>query len=183
MKRASDVLSKLLDENSRGKAQSYSSVFGGWRDLAGLSLAEHSRVYEIKHQNLFVEVDHNGWMQILFLRKTRILNKLRSRYPELEIQDLKVRINPGMSRSGSQESGSRPDERTRDDRAQAGGAPAATPADSPGGSSQVDRVVSGVKQESLRSQLRRLFLSSLKDERKPRRSGGTQRKESESSQG
>ena len=96
MKRASDILAKLLDENSRAKAQSYSSVFGGWRDLAGLSLADHSRVYEIRHGNLFVEVDHNGWMQILQLRKPRILNRLRTRYPELGIRDLKVRVNPSM---------------------------------------------------------------------------------------
>jgi hypothetical protein len=97
MKRAADILTRLLDEQNRDQAQSYDSAFRGWRDLAGISLAEHSRVYEIKYHNLFVEVDHNGWMQILMLRKRRILNKLRRILPELEIRDIKVRINPALA--------------------------------------------------------------------------------------
>ena len=196
MKTAKDVLSKLLDENSRGKAQSYSSVFGGWRDLAGLSLADHSRVYEIKHHNLFVEVDHNGWVQILLLRKSRILNRLRSRYPELEIRDLKVRINPKMSpaveppvkaspatesagESSTSSAGESSTSSARESASEsapgaAGGAslPAAGPAGLPredrsAGATEVDEVVSGVSQESLKRQLRKLFLSSLKHKRGP----------------
>jgi hypothetical protein len=170
MKRASDILAKLLDENSRAKAQSYSSVFGGWRDLAGLSLADHSRVYEIRHDNLFVEVDHNGWMQILQLRKPRILNRLRTRYPELGIRDLKVRVNPSM--------GPRPAE-TGESARETGPAepiPAVPAVSPPGGGGdtdgEVDRVVSGVSQETLKRQLRKLFLSSL-DYRRGRSDGGS----------
>ena len=180
MRQAKEVLSKLLDENSRGKGASYSSVFRGWRDLAGLSLADHSRVYEIRHNNLFVEVDHNGWMQILLLRKARILSKLRNRYPELEIRDLKIRINPAMSPAGEPD----PSEPARHAFDEAGlpveapGAPVepARVGQGPAGSvpgpgaachdEEVDRALCGVSQESLRRQLKKLFLSSLKDKRR-----------------
>jgi len=187
MRQAKEVLSKLLDENSRGKGASYSSVFRGWRDLAGLSLADHSRVYEIRHNNLFVEVDHNGWMQILLLRKARILSKLRHRYPELEIRDLKIRINPGMSLAGEPEQ-TAPMQESHGETGRAVEAPkppveapkppveapragqdSADKATGPGtspGDEEVDRAVSGVPQESLRRQLKKLFLSSLKDRRR-----------------
>jgi hypothetical protein len=168
MKKASDILAKLLDANTRGKAQSYASVFRDWRDVAGLSLADHSRVYEIRHDNLFVEVDHNGWMQMLLLRKARILGNLQRKFPELEIRDIKIRVNPSL-RTGPQEA-----------EAPAGQAqtpvgpettappPAGVP---PGdltaapGEAQLERVLAGVHQESLKRRLRQLFLSSLQSRR------------------
>jgi hypothetical protein len=154
MRRASDILSKLLDENSRGKARGYASVFRDWRDLAGLSLADHSRVYEIKHNNLFVEVDHNGWMQILLLRKGRILRQLRGKFPELEIRDIKVRVNPSLALEQ--------DDRQRESAEVTSVPVTESPTSNEG---EVERIVSRVEQESLKRQLKKLFLSSLKNKR------------------
>jgi hypothetical protein len=155
MKKASEILSKLLDQNSRGKAQGYDSVFRDWRDLAGLSLADHSRVYEIRHQNLFVEVDHNGWMQMLLLRKGRILRQLSKKYPELGILDIKVRINTALSVGENHEPPPPSDQK-------------ATRAP-PAGNEEVERIVSGVEQEPLKRHLKKLFLSSLRNQRNQRK--------------
>jgi hypothetical protein len=193
MRKAADVLSKLLEANTRrpGQSRPYSSVFGGWRDLVGLSLAEHSRVYEVRHGSLFVEVDHNGWMQLLLLRKARIMERLRRRYPELEIRDLRIRVNSSMpgdrpepagtsqGRAGaSRGSQAPPGGRTGAAEGGAGapGGPAAAPGEpahpesagdpgengaGPAPAAAVERVVAQVSHQSLKESLRRLFLSSL----------------------
>ena len=158
MKPAADILSKLIAANSQAKAREYASVFSQWRDVAGLSLADHSRVYELRHKSLFVEVDHNGWMQILQLRKARILERLARKYPELGIRDIKVRVNasPTIERSEAPP---------------APGPEACPPRQSGRGEEsdegqEVERIVSEVPQESLKGQLRRLFLSSLEARRR-----------------
>jgi len=171
MKKASEILAKLLDENSRGKAQSYASVFRDWRDVAGLSLADHSRVYEIRHNSLFVEVDHNGWMQMLFLRKGRILGNLQRKFPELEIRDIKVRISPTLGAAREQSQGA---SGAHEASGGAGEASAmqrgALAEDSAGqaapGGGELEQVLAGVEDDSLRRRLRELFLSSLRSRRR-----------------
>ena len=169
MKKASDVLAKLLEENSRGKAHRYVSVFRDWRDVVGLSLADHSRVYEVRHESLFVEVDHNGWMQMLLLRKSRVLGNLRRKFPELEIRDIKVRVNPAL---GSEPDGSTADRAMGGDSSVGTGSAAPAGGRSPGESEQqreekLERVLAGVPDESLRQRLRKLFESNLRNRRRP----------------
>jgi hypothetical protein len=188
MRKASDILARLLDENSRGKGQSYASVFRNWRDVAGLSLADHSRVYEIRHHNLFVEVDHNGWMQTLLLRKSRILGTLQRKFPELEIRDIKVRINPSLgavpdgtaaAAGGTQARGREGGPTGSGPTTPAEGGPpptaqrAETAPEDPGGEpaqqgeEELESVLAGVRDESLKHRLKKLFLSSLRNRRRP----------------
>ena len=92
MKKAAEVLAHLLERSRAAEGSPAGSLFGEWQDIAGVSLAEHCRVYDVRHHNLFVEVDHPGWMQLLLLAKRKLLAKLRQRFPQLEIRDLKVRV-------------------------------------------------------------------------------------------
>jgi predicted nucleic acid-binding Zn ribbon protein len=92
VKKAADVLKKVLDEKWRQNSSGYSSVFGGWPQIIGTSLAEHSQIYEISNRNLFVEVDHPGWMQMLLLKRRQVLQILKRKFPELGIQDLKIKV-------------------------------------------------------------------------------------------
>lgn len=94
MKKADEVLSRLLEHQPQDRGP-YASLFGGWGELVGDSLAEHSRVYELRHRTLIVDVDHPGWMQLLMLKKPVILGRIRRRYPQLEIRDVKVRVREG----------------------------------------------------------------------------------------
>ena len=95
MKKAAEILARLLDKGPAGAGAggSFHSLFGGWQEIAGPSLAEHCRAYEVRHHSLLVEADHPGWMQLLLMQKKAILARVRQRFPELELRDIKVRVN------------------------------------------------------------------------------------------
>jgi hypothetical protein len=97
VKKADEILSRLLDKGPAG-AQPFHSLFGGWQELAGESLAEHCRAYEVRHRCLLVEADHPGWMQLLLMQKKAILARIRQRFPQLELRDIKVRVNAAGAR-------------------------------------------------------------------------------------
>ena len=146
MKKAAEILARLLDKGAKG-AEAYPSVFGGWQEIAGETLAEHSRIYEIHHRNLFVEVDHPGWMQLLLLKKPSILAKVQRQYPQLQIQDMKVRVNLSASaREPPREAA----------RGQAERATAVEEAETP---AVVRKALESVTDAGLREKLRRLLLS------------------------
>jgi hypothetical protein len=164
LKRADEVLAKLLELRGTSKGELYSSLFGGWPLIAGLSLADHSRVYDLKNGSLFVEVDHPGWMQLLLIRKAPILQRVKRRFPELKVQDLRVRVNLSYAgRRGGRGEG--PQEPGREARQEAAGqaAPAAPGAANPeeGAAAEVESLLAGVQSEELRRRLRRLFESSI----------------------
>ena len=89
MKKAAEILARILEEKGREIGTTYSSVFGGWSWIVGESLAEHSRVYEVKNRNLFVEVDHPGWMQLLLMKKTSDPENREKKVLGLEYQGCK----------------------------------------------------------------------------------------------
>ena len=93
MKKAAEILARLLEKGPAGSS-SPGTVFSAWQEIAGASLAEHCRVYEIRHGSLLVEADHPGWMQLLLLQKKAVLSRLYARFPQLELRDIKVRVNP-----------------------------------------------------------------------------------------
>jgi len=91
MKKAAEILARLLDKGPAG-APPFHALFGGWQELAGPSLAEHCRAYEVRHHSLLVEADHPGWMQLLLMQKKAILARIRQRFPQLELRDIRVRF-------------------------------------------------------------------------------------------
>ena len=99
MRKASEILARLLEKGPPG-ALPFPSLFGGWEEIAGPSLAEHCRAYEVRHHSLLVEADHPGWMQLLLIQKKAILSRIRQRFPQLGLRDIKVRV--GASGGGRQ---------------------------------------------------------------------------------
>jgi hypothetical protein len=97
MKKAEEILARLLEKGPAG-APAFHSLFGGWQEIAGPSLAEHCRAYEVRHHSLLVEADHPGWMQLFLLQKKPILARIRQRFPQLELRDIKVRVNAAGAR-------------------------------------------------------------------------------------
>jgi hypothetical protein len=149
MKKAAEVLARLLDKGPAG-SNPFSSLFGGWQDIAGVSLAEHCRAYEVRHHSLLVEADHPGWMQLLLMQKKAILARIRQRFPQLELRDIKVRVSPGRSPGSTPGSsqGSTP-----------GSRPESTPGFLPGGpaSAEVEQALAAVGDPGLRERLRLLL--------------------------
>lgn len=142
MKKAAEVLSRLLESSRAAEGSPAGSLFGQWQDIAGVSLAEHCRVVDVRHHSLFVEADHPGWMQLLLLSKKSLLAKLRQRYPQLEIRDIKARM------TGERPLPSPPPA--------AGAAPAPSP--SAGPDPEIEKAVAGVADQQLREKLRQLLL-------------------------
>lgn len=142
MKKAAEVLSRLLERSRAAEGSTSGSLFGEWQDIAGVSLAEHCRVVDVRHHSLLVEADHPGWMQLLLLSKKSLLAKLRQRYPQLELRDIKARL------TGEQPLPSPPPA--------AGAAPAPPPSTEP--DPAVEQAVAGVADQQLREKLRQLLL-------------------------
>jgi len=153
MKKAGEILKSLLERSHSGPGGAYSSLFNGWPAVAGVSLAEHSRILDVQNSCLLVEVDHPGWNQMLQVRKNEILRRLRKDYPQLGIRELKVRVSQKLTPP--------PEGRGRvEEESQLQKAEGEEPRDS-----EIERIVSLVKEEKLKGALRRLFLGALKRER------------------
>lgn len=145
MKRAADILARLLDEKAGEQQSSGSAVFRGWAQIAGGPLSEHSRVYELQHGQLCVEVDHPGWLQVLLLKQEGILRKLRRAYPQLSIRGLRARVNLAYGKQGPAEPTS------------AASAPSASGAPSAAAATEAEQALAAVGPEELRARLRRLL--------------------------
>lgn len=149
MKKADEILAKILDEKNRNLGQSYSSVFGAWAQIVGDSLAEHSRIYEIRNRSLFVEVDHPGWMQLLLFKKQHILRSVKRKYPALDISNLRVKVNLSYPSEIPEETHTRSQSRNIEGTADVQG------------KEELDRMLSTVSQDELRKRLKRLFMKTL----------------------
>ena len=151
MKKADEILSRLLDKGPAG-AQPFHSLFGGWQELAGQSLAEHCRAYEVRHRCLLVEADHPGWMQLLLMQKKAILARIRQRFPQLELRDIKVRVSAtgGAAKPGARQPAPGVAPAPRD------GEPARPPAAGPA-SAEVEQALATVSDPELRRKLQLLL--------------------------
>lgn len=92
MEKAGDLLKEYLDSLRLNRKTGNVEIFKGWDSLVDSSLASHSRVFEFEKSVLYVEVDHPGWAQTIFLKKSGIMRSIRKEYPDLEIKDIRVII-------------------------------------------------------------------------------------------
>ena len=60
--------------------------------MYGLEAAEHLRIKDIKGKTLTLETDHPGWIQVAQLRKNEILEKIRERFPDKNIDNIKISL-------------------------------------------------------------------------------------------
>lgn len=92
MDKAGDILKSFLSFYHLEKGEKYVALFSGWRQIAGEDISSHTRIIDIRHDALVVEVDHPGWMQVLQMKQAEILARIGSRYPELGIRLLQMRL-------------------------------------------------------------------------------------------
>lgn len=96
MKRAGDLIGKLFSNISSDELQTYGELFSSWKEMAGTDIAAHSRILELQKGVLYIGVDHPGWMQMIGFKKQQILRSLKSRYPSLEVRDLRLVLIEGV---------------------------------------------------------------------------------------
>lgn len=107
MKEAKDLIEKLFNTIMPPEGKEISSLFSSWKNIAGEDCASHSAVYDLKDGVIFITVDHPGWMQILHSRQKKILSKIRERYKDLNIKEIRffignIKSNKGINISQSQ---------------------------------------------------------------------------------
>ena len=89
MKKAGDFLKEFFD-NLGISAEKKETIYSCWTEIAGKEIADNSRVVDIKKEIISVETDHPGWIQIINLKKTHIINEINKKFPEKQIKEIKV---------------------------------------------------------------------------------------------
>ncbi len=87
---AGDILKELFA--SIKLDQRKETLFDVWPSLVGEEAAEHLKIKDIKGKTLTLETDHPGWIQVAQLRKNEILDKIRERFPDKNIDNIKISL-------------------------------------------------------------------------------------------
>jgi predicted nucleic acid-binding Zn ribbon protein len=95
VKKIGDLLKEYLKEMGWLEGNPYEPLFQGWKQIAGEALAAHSRLIDVHNGMLLVEVDHPGWLQMLQLRKTALLEAARRAAPQAGIEGIRTRLGGG----------------------------------------------------------------------------------------
>ncbi|MCL2480660.1 MAG: DUF721 domain-containing protein [Spirochaetaceae bacterium] len=94
MKKAGDLLKEFFDKMGI-PAKKIDTIYSCWNEIAGKEIAENTRVIDIKKEEISVEADHPGWIQIINLRKEQILKNINEKFPEKKIIEIKVILKRG----------------------------------------------------------------------------------------
>ena len=93
IKDVSSLLSSFFNEDKLRRGERYSDFFNSWSSLVGSRLAAHSRIADVEKGILVVEAEHPGWIQLLQLRQSDILDEAAKRYPELGLKGIAFRLS------------------------------------------------------------------------------------------
>ena len=108
MRKAGDILSSLFNEKFDPvflkRARTTAGLFTSWEDITRKvsretgdkgfdSSSAHSRIAELEHGILLIEVEHPGWRQVLQTRQSQLLSTVQHRYPELTIRGIAFRLS------------------------------------------------------------------------------------------
>ncbi len=92
---AGDVLKTLFDRILPSNYSSAAGVFSSWEKIAGPEMALHIYPVDIVNNQLILESLHPGWSQKAEMQKERLLKKVQKRYPQLEIQKIRIVLKTG----------------------------------------------------------------------------------------
>lgn len=89
MRKGSDIISDILGGVQHDALRKASSLFRSWRDLVGQDIAAHSRIVDVDNGCVIVAADHPGWLQLIQMKRSAMLKKIRASYPELNVKDMR----------------------------------------------------------------------------------------------
>ena len=89
-RQASDIIKEFL--SSLKITPGEETLFDLWPSFVGEEAAEHLRLQDIKGKTLLLVADHPGWVQVAQLRKKEILEKIKERFPDKYINNIKVSL-------------------------------------------------------------------------------------------
>ena len=100
IKDISSLLSSFFDEDKLRRGECFTDFFSSWPRIVGARLAAHSRVADVDKGLLVVEAEHPGWIQLLQLRQSEILEDVSKHYPELGLKGIVFRLSGHAGASG-----------------------------------------------------------------------------------
>ena len=89
-RQAGDILKELF--SSMKISEREETIFDVWPDLVGDEAAEHLKIQDIKGKTLLLAADHPGWVQMAQLRKNEFLEKIKERFPDKYIDNIKISL-------------------------------------------------------------------------------------------
>ncbi len=89
MRKVGDILKDYLSERGWLTSNPYAPLFAGWNEVAGSSIAAHTRLVDVHAGVMIVEADHPGWLQMARMRKEALLSAARAVAPEARITDIR----------------------------------------------------------------------------------------------
>ena len=170
MERASDILQSFMRMYNLEGGGEYVRFFQSWHRIVGTDLASHSQPVDIRNEALLVEVDHPGWLQMLHMKKERILRQIAKEFPDLTVQNLQMRLVSAGDWSHPQE--------TADTSSRSSGGSKRSHSSEETTSETVasqdqEEALSKIKDEKLRSTLERLYRELHNEETHADEQGGS----------
>ena len=89
-RQAGDILKELFSSMKISRREE--TIFDAWPDLVGEEAAEHLKIQDIKGTTLLLTADHPGWVQMARLRKNEFLEKIKGRFPDKYIDNIKISL-------------------------------------------------------------------------------------------
>ena len=86
----SESIKKVID--GLGPKSEILEVHSYWREIVGLTIAEHCSPKKLEKHTLLIEVDHPGWSTEIRYLESDLLERLRQKIPKLEVSEIKVRV-------------------------------------------------------------------------------------------
>jgi len=88
-----DIIPDVFRKMGVKKRLSEGSLVREWPEIVGETLAARSSVRDLRGGILFIEAQNNVWMQEINFLQKGILEKIRERYPDLDIKGIRLFID------------------------------------------------------------------------------------------
>jgi hypothetical protein len=94
------ILHKTLEGLELDLPMKAYSIWGGWEDIVGETIALQARPRAIRNRILFIDVSHSTWMQQLQFLKPVLLKKMNAFIGEAYLQDIRFGLGkiPSLSK-------------------------------------------------------------------------------------
>lgn len=90
--RIDDILKNSLGNLNLGSSFKVAPIWQAWSEIAGASIAQRSTPEFISGDTLVVGVTNSVWLYELTLQKKQLLAKVKARFPDITLNDIRFQI-------------------------------------------------------------------------------------------
>ena len=93
-KRIGDIVAQIQARRGFAQIQAAGEIEEAWQEVAGRMLASRSRVGPVRRGVLEIIVESSAILQEMTFQKDDLAAKIASRWPDLAIRQLRLRVGP-----------------------------------------------------------------------------------------